>query len=202
MSTSAQATDNGIETYLARLDAALAGVAVPEKDEILREIRAHVLDSVVDSTDREAAIDRVLRLLGAPEELAERYGTECQLKRASGSFSPWLLLRTSWRWARLGMIGTIAFLLGLLGYSLALGLTIALLLKPFVPGVGMWAGQGNLNVGVTSDTAGMHEVLGQWFVPVIALAAFAAAIGTTSGLRWLMRKRPRNPAYQVSQTNV
>ena len=48
----------------------------------------------------------------------------------------------------------------------------------------------------------MHEVLGQWFVPVIALAAFAAAIGTTSGLRWLMRKRPRNPAYQVSQTNV
>jgi len=100
------------------------------------------------------------------------------------------------------MIGTLAFLLGLLGYSLALALTIALLLKPFVPGVGMWAGQGHLNVGANSNMAGTHEVLGQWFVPVIALIAFAAAIGTTSALRLLMRKRPRNPAYQVSQTPV
>lgn len=121
MSTSAQAADNGIETYLARLDAALAGVAVREKDEILREIRTHVLDSVADSTDRDAAIDRVRRLLGAPEELAERYGTECQLTRASGSFSPWLLLRTSWRWARLGMIGTIAFSAGSSGLQFGLG---------------------------------------------------------------------------------
>ncbi|HZW96720.1 MAG TPA: hypothetical protein VFF64_27495 [Candidatus Eremiobacteraceae bacterium] len=203
MSTSAQTADNGIETYLARLDAALAGVALPEKDEILREIRAHVLDSVADSTDRDAAVDRVLRLLGAPEQLAERYGTECQLTRASGSFSPWLLLRTSWRWARLGMIGTIAFVLGLLGYSLALGLTITLLLKPVMPSrVGLWLGSGNLFLGVPANRAGMHEVLGQWFVPVVALVAFATAIGTTSALRWLMRKRPRNPAYQVSQTTV
>lgn len=202
MNASAQTTDNRIETYLAQLDAALAGVAPPEKDEILREIRAHILDSVAGSTDHDAATDRVLRLLGPPEELAERYSTECLLTRASRSFSPWLLLRTSWRWARLGLIGTIAFLLGLLGYGLAIGLTIALLLKPFIPGVGVWSGQGNLNVGITSDPAGMHEVLGQWFVPVIAIVAFAVAVGTTNALRWLMRKRRSNPAYQMRQTTV
>jgi hypothetical protein len=34
------------------------------------------------------------------------------------------------------------------------------------------------------------EVLGPWFVSDVALVAFAAAIGTTSALRWLVRKTP------------
>ena len=203
MTTSVQTTDDRIESYLGQLNAALAGIATPEKDEILREIRAHILDSVSASTDRDSAAERVLLLLGAPEELAERYRTECLLTRASRSFSPWLLLRTTWRWAKLGMTGTFTFLLALIGYSAALALTVALFLKPLMPSrVGMWMGPGNLNVGVPSNPAGMHEVLGQWFVPVIALLAFAIAVGTTSALRWLIRKRPSSPAYQTHQAAI
>src|SRR5579863_2168504 len=49
---------------------------------------------------------------------------------------------------------------------------------------------GEFELGVTSDHGGYArsaraEVLGQWVVPVVALIAFAAAIGTTSALRWL-----------------
>ena len=194
MTTSAQLVDTRIENYLDRLNAALAGVASAQKDEIVREIRAHIMDTAAGAADRDGAIDRVLRLLGTPEELAERYSTECLLARAGSSFSPWLLLRTCWRWAKLGVKGTLAFLLALTGYGTALAFTVSVFLKPFVPGVGLWLGPHSFHVGVENPDE-MHELLGPWFVPVIAVAAFLVAIGTTHALRWMIRKRSPTPAY-------
>ncbi len=189
-------SDARIETYLKRLDSALTHMPAEEKQDIVYEIRAHVLDSVAAATDREAAIDRVLRLLGPPEELAQRYKTERLLTRASRSFSPWLLLSTSWRWAKTGAKGTMAFFLALFGYSTAFGLTVTLILKAIMPSrVGMWWGRGDLNIGMVDHPEQMHELLGQWFAPVIAVFAFALAVGTTQALRWLMRKRSQNAAY-------
>jgi hypothetical protein len=189
-------SDARIETYIRRLDGACTHMPLEEKQDIVCEIRAHVLDSVAAATDREAAVDRVLRLLGPPEELAQRYKTERLLTRASRSVSPLLLLRTSWRWAKTGMKGTLAFFLALFGYGMAFGLTVALILKPIMPGrVGMWWGQGDLNIGVVDHPGQMHELLGQWFVPVIAVFAFALAVGTTQALRWLIRRRAQNAAY-------
>ena len=201
MTTSALITDKRIEGYMSRLDRALDSLAPAEKTEILREIRAHILDSTEHAADREGTVDRVLRLLGTPEELAERYGTECLFTRASRSFSPWLLLRTSWRWAKLGIKGTMTFLLALFGYTTALSLTVAVFLKPFMPSkIGMWVGPEGLNIGVPSHPKLMHELLGRWFVPVIAVAAFLFAIGTTQALRWMIRKRAPNAGYPMSRT--
>ncbi|MGD0987501.1 MAG: hypothetical protein ABR874_06810 [Candidatus Sulfotelmatobacter sp.] len=186
----AAATDVRMDAYLNRLATALRHMPPAEKQDILLEIRAHVLDSVAASSDRKGAVDRVLRLLGTPEELAQRYDTERLLTRASRSFSPWLLLRTSWRWAKAGMKGTVAFFLALIGYGTAFGITIALILKPIMPSrVGVWWGRGDLNIGMVDHPEQMHELLGQWFVPVMAVFAFALAAGTTQALRWLMRRR-------------
>jgi len=202
MTTPGPTTEERIATYLGRLDAALADVFPPQRDEIVREIRAHILDSVASSADREAAAQRVLRLLGTPEELAERYHTECLLTRAGRSLSPLLLLRTCWRWAALGIKGTLAFLLAVFGYGLALAATIAVFLKPFMPSrIGMWIGRGDFVIGVPGHE-GMHELLGKWFVPVIAVVAFLAAIGTTHGLRWMIRKRNTAPASPITPANL
>ena len=108
-------TDSRVDSYLSRLSAALAAVGPSEREEIVREIRAHILDSVSSATDAAGAVDRVLRLLGGPEELADHYTTERLLTRAGRSFSPWLLLRTSWRWAKLGIAGTITFFVAFIG---------------------------------------------------------------------------------------
>jgi len=203
MTTSTPIADERIETYLRRLEAALAGVPSADKHAILREIRAHILDSAAGTPGRDAVVARVLRLLGTPEELARRYTTECMLTRASRSFSPWLLLRTCWRWATLGMKGMLTFMLALVGYGTALALTLAVFLKPFMPSrVGMWRGPRSLNIGVPAHAAGLHEVLGPWFVPVIAVAAFAVAIGTTQALRWLIRSRSPNTSYQIPRTTL
>ncbi len=175
----AQSGDSRIDSYLSRLEELLADMTPDEKEDTLCEIRAHILDSTAGAADHAAAVDRVLRLLGTPEELAARYGTERMLTRAAGSFSPWLLLRTCWRWAMLGVKGTLAFLFAVFGYGVALALTIAIFLKPFVPTVGLWLGPRTLQVGTPSNPEVMRELLGQWFVPVMAVAACAIAVGTT-----------------------
>ena len=189
MTTSAMA-DARIENYLNQLESALRGVPPEYREDILREIRAHIIDSAVHSADHAGAIDRVLRLLGTPEELATRYHAECQLQRASRSFSPWLILRTCWQWAKLGIKGTLAFFIAVLGYSLALGFTVAVFLKPFMPSkIGWWSGPEGFGIIFPDHPEQMHEWLGNYFVPVIAAAAFLSAIGTTQLLRWMMRKR-------------
>lgn len=190
--TPAQLANARIEAYLDRLQAALRGVSPDYQQDIVREIRAHILDSNEHSPGQDGALDRVLRLLGMPEELAARYSTECQLQRASRSFSPWVILRTCWHWAKLGIKGTFAFFVALFGYSLALGLTVAVFLKPFMPSqVGMWIGPHvfHIGIGAPAHPEQTRELLGNYFVPVISTVAFLSAIGTTHLLRGMMRKR-------------
>jgi hypothetical protein len=199
---SMQGSDERIEAYLNRLEELLADMTPEDKEDTLCEIRAHILDSTTGAMDRDAAVDRVLRLLGTPEELAARYNTERMLTRAARSFSPWVLLRTCWRWATVGMKGTLAFLFALFGYGTALALTVSVFLKPIVPTVGLWLGPHSLHVGNEARTAGTHELLGPWFVPVIAVIAFAAAVGTTQGLRWMIRTRKPAPDRAVRSSNL
>jgi hypothetical protein len=198
--TSAPVLDARIETYLKRLQSAIRGVSPESKEDILREIRAHIMDSAEHSTDRAGAVDRVLRLLGTPEELAARYSAECQLERASRSFSPWVILRTCWQWAKLGIKGTLAFFVALFGYALALGFTVAVFLKPFLPSkIGWWSGPEGFGIIVPDHPEVMHEWLGNYFVPVIAAAAFLTAIATTHILRWMMRKRAQGLTARVAE---
>jgi uncharacterized membrane protein len=198
--TTAQQTDERIETYLAQLEGKLSGLLPADRQDILREIRAHILDSCAGASNYDTAVERVLRLLGSPKELASRYSAESLLTRASRSFSPVLLLRTCWRWAQLGIKGTLAFLLALFGYTTAAALVAAVFLKPFMPGrVGLWIGPEGLNVGVPAHPELMHELLGNYFVPVIAAIAFLIAIGTTQGLRWMIRKRTSETAFALAR---
>ena len=198
--TTSGMVDTRIESYLNQLESALRGVPPEYREDILREIRAHIMDSADHSADHAGAVDRVLRLLGTPEELAARYSTECQLQRASRSFSPWLILHTCWNWAKLGIKGTLAFFVAVFGYSMALAFTGAVFVKPFMPSkVGMWIGPEGLNIGVPTHPEQMHELLGNYFVPVIAAAAFLSAIGTTHLLRWMMRKRAPGLAVPMNR---
>ncbi|HXM61413.1 MAG TPA: hypothetical protein VN950_11220 [Terriglobales bacterium] len=192
MTNLAQARNEQIESYLTGLDGALRGVGREERDEILREIRTHILDSLPDNP--EAGVETVLRALGAPERLAEQYQTEFLLTQASRSFSPWLLLSTAWRWAHTGIRGFAVFMVAMVGYTMALGFLVTVLLKPFLPNrIGLWVGHGNFVFGATSQGSGVHDVLGSLYIPVTMLLAFGTAVGTTHALRWLMRTR-RRPA--------
>ncbi len=173
-----------------QLDSALAAIPGAEKDDILREIRAHIMDSLGGMISDEAAVERVLQPLGSTQQLAERYRTEFMLAHAGRSFSPWLLVRTTWRWAKTGVKGFMVFLLALVGYGTGAVLTITLLMKPLMPSrVGLWVGPGTVEFGTPSNAAGLHEVLGQWYIPFTTALAFGVVVGTSQLLRWLIRKR-------------
>jgi uncharacterized membrane protein len=201
MTTTSLLSDVRIEKYLTRLQSSLRGVAEDDKQDILREIRAHIVDSAEHAPDPQSAIDRTLRLLGTPEELASRYSTECQLRRASSSFSPWLLFRTCWNWAQLGIKGTLAFFLALFGYGMALGCTVSVFIKPFVPKLGLWTGPEGFGIIIPDHADRMHELLGSYFIPVIAVIGFVFAIATTQILRWMMRQRTPRVASTAERSS-
>ncbi len=177
-----------IDAYLVRLDSAVARLPHADASDIVREIQAHIADKLTGQDD-DAEVDRVLESLGSPEELASRYSMELLFTRASRTFSPWILLQTCARWAKTGAKGTAAFLLGLLGYGAGLALTITVVLKPFIPRIGLWVGGGTLQFGMPSSVIGRRELLGDLYIPVVTLLAFMIGVGTTQALRSMMRKR-------------
>jgi hypothetical protein len=95
--------------------------------------------------------------------------------------------------ARLHVRGFAVFMVATVGYVMALGFLLTVLLKPLLPNrIGLWVGHGDFVFGATdSPSAGVHEVLGSLYIPVTMLLAFGAAIGTTHALRWLIRTRHR-----------
>jgi hypothetical protein len=185
----APATDPRIAVYLARLDAAVGRLPHAEASDLVREIQVHISDKL-EGRSGDSDVERVLAGLGSPEELAEHFRTELLFTRASRTFSPWLLLRTTGRWAKMGSKGLAVFMLALLGYGSGLALTVTVFLKPLLPRqVGLWVGRGAFDFGMPPNTAGRHELLGPWYIPVTAALAFAIVVGTTQALRWLIRKR-------------
>jgi uncharacterized membrane protein len=87
----------------------------------------------------EQAINEILRAVGDPNELASQSKTEAMLKRAVTSKSPWVILRSTLRWAMTGAAGVIAFLLTLTGYGCAAVCYLCALLKPVFPSrIGLW----------------------------------------------------------------
>lgn len=180
---------SSIEPYLSRLGSSLQSVPQREREDILREIRAHIMDSAGPAPDA-TAIQQVLRALGTPEELGERYHTEFVLARASRSFAPWVLMQTAGRWAMISLRGFTVFLIGLVGYSLGIVLYVTALLKPLMPRIGFWVGRGTVAIGTPASQAGLHEVLGPYYIVVAFVAGFGAFLGTTQALRCLMRRRP------------
>ncbi len=205
MTTNAPLIHGYIDRYLARFDQGLAGIPSADRDDILLEIRTHILDSFTGSDD-EAEIHRVLSALGEPDQLAKRYRTEFLLARAGRSFSPWTLLRTSWQWAKTGAKGLGVFFLALAGYGSGLALTATVFLKPFYGSrVGLWIGDKSLHFGMGNFQAlslpgpgGVHrELLGDWYIPVTTALAFAIVVGTTQALRLLMRRKSAGRSTQT-----
>ncbi len=206
-----------IERYLARLRKALGDVPGPERDEMVEEIRSHILERVeAEGQVTEQVVNEVLRAVGDPRELAAQYKTDAMLRRAARSRSPWLLLRSTLRWATRGIAGVIAFLATLTGYGCAAVCYLCFLLKPFFPArVGLWLSpehtitlgywNGHFSgtevygisvrppfsfaLGTLGATQGpVRELLGPWLFPVALLCGSLFVIATTHLTRWFIKK--------------
>ncbi len=185
-------TADTIDRYLLRFRLALTGVN--DKEELVSEIRSHIVERREDtSRPMDEVVERTLNGLGAPEVLASRYRTEGLLERASTTMSPLLLLRATMRWAMTGIRGFFAFWVLFLGYFLAGGFYLCAILKPFFPdNVGLYWGPYTYGIGVRVPTEPPSvELLGMWFPPLALACGCLCIIGTTKFVRWMISKRRR-----------
>lgn len=178
------AKPDAIELYLTHLNAALLKVPRNEREDFLREIRVHIFEKLEQPG---AQIPGVLQALGSPEELARQFLSECSLTKSAKSWSPWVLLRTSIRWALTGFQGFVMFMVAVVGYSFAAGFYLTAVLKPIYPSnVGFFVNSQGLVLANWPPPSG-HELLGPYFIPVALIVGFLFIAGTSYILRLMMQ---------------
>jgi uncharacterized membrane protein len=207
-----------IEKYLSDFRRALIKVPAAEREDILQEIRCHIVERVEAYGEvTELLVNQILDSVGDPKQLASQYKTSAMLRRAVKSRSPWVLLSTTFRWATTGVAGVVALITAVIGYGAATASSLCFLLKPFFPSrVGLWLSpQHTLTLGywngklidteiygfafrppfnfvvlgtLPSTKGPVRETLGLWIYPVCFLGALLLLVATTSFTRWFIRK--------------
>ena len=179
-----------INDYLARLRAALTGMTVSEREDIVEEIRMHIRERISDPL---TSLDSVLSGLGPADELAQQYRTGLLLQRARTSISPVVILRAALRWATTGVEGFIVFMIAITGYAAGGCFILLALMKPFFPqNTGLWVGPGEfgfsfrMGATMTNPASPVHEVLGWWLIPVCLVVGSLSLALTTKLLQFLM----------------
>jgi uncharacterized membrane protein len=171
-----------IDSYLAALRIQLSPVTIEDREEIVREICAHIRDSAEQSG---ASVDTILAQLGDPADLAAQYRDGLLICRASRSFSPVRLIRGALRLATKGIFGVIVLFCGIFGYAIGGGMVLSGMLKSILPAnTGLWIRDGHLVSSGTifpAPASPAHEVLGIWYV-IIALVLGSLTILLTSFL--------------------
>ena len=188
MTTQANPTASPVDSYLAGLRAALGPMTLADREEIVREIAAHIRDSAAEHGDTEAA---VVARLGLASALAAEYRDGLLIRRASRSISPILLLRAAARLATRSAAGVLVFFLGAFGYLIGGGMVLSAMLKPILPyNTGMWMRDGVLvgfGTQLPGPPAGSTEVLGLWYIPILLIAGSLLLLATMYIIRTSLR---------------
>lgn len=176
-----------MEAYLSLLRAHLGPMTLNQREEILREIEAHIRDA---QEEPGATLDNVLLRLGTPEELAAQYRDGMLIRNASRSYSPVVLLRGALRLATRGLSGIVVFFAGMFGYLIGGGVVLSAMLKPVFPAnTGVWVHDGQLVDFGTHFPAppGAHEVLGNWYIVVALVLGSLLILATMYLIRAALR---------------
>jgi uncharacterized membrane protein len=177
-----------IDAYLASLRTHLGPMTLSERDEIVREISAHIRDSAEESG---VGVETILARLGSAEELASQYSDGLLIRQASRSISPLKLMRGALRLATKGISGVVVLFTGMVGYLIGGGCVLTGLLKGVFPAhTGTWFQDGRMIASGTQlypPQPPAHEVLGMWYIPLMLTAGSLTLLATTFVIRTSLR---------------
>ncbi len=198
-----EASQKVVDDYLAALRRQLRDLMEEDMNDIVEEIRAHILDKTTASADP-AQVEQTLVALGTPAELADRYRTEELLKRAQLSPSRTQVLHRILRATVLSVIALIVFVVSGLGYCVGGVLVVIGLLKAFFPR------QAGLNIdyvpnhsfsagfGAGSPHTADHDPIGLWLIPISLLLGSGILFLTFRLGTWTMRRFRNSRARQYA----
>jgi uncharacterized membrane protein len=179
-----------IESYFAALSTQLSDLPQPKREEVVRELRAHVferLEQITAPSDDDCRT--VLKALGTPEEIARQYRVELLLSRSAWRIAPWKVLRTLFRWTLTGIQGYIVFVMALIGYTLAASFYVTALLKPLFPhNVGVFVSGEGINLARFPDPPMGTELLGFYYIPIAVVVGYLFTFITTLAIRFVVRR--------------
>ncbi|HWF00333.1 MAG TPA: hypothetical protein VG248_11095 [Caulobacteraceae bacterium] len=188
---STAATSPLLDNWLADMRRRLAGLSAAESQEVIAELRSHVLDRAAGGD--EASIRAALAGLGEPADLA-RLNLAARLTARSGA-APWRILSRIGVMARVSVGGFWALIVSVVGYSLAAAWLLVAALKPVLPKeVGLWRGPGSFVLGVADHHGPGAELMGWWVIPVGLALGLLLAFGTWRHGRWSLRRLARAAA--------
>ncbi len=177
-----------VDTYLSSLRAHLGPMTLSERDEIIREISAHIRDSAEESG---VSVETILARLGSAEQLAAQYRDGMLIRRASRSISPILLIHGALRLATKGIAGMVVLFAGLFGYLIGGGCVLSGLLKGVFPAhTGTWFQDGRMIASGTQlyiPQPPAHEVMGMWYIPLMLTVGSLTLLATTFVIRTSLR---------------
>ena len=180
-----------INTYLSSLRTHLGPMTLSERDEIVREITAHIRDSAEENG---VSVETILARLGSAEELAAQYRDGVLIRQASRSISPVTLMRGALRLATKGVSGVLVFFVGMFGYIMGGGMVLSGMIKPIFPAhTGMWLRDGHMIAFGTQfpRVPPAQEVLGMWYIPLMLTAGSLTLLATTFVIRTSLRVSQR-----------
>lgn len=160
-----------LDCYLEQVRRNLRGLPKGETDEIVAELRSHVLDRV-EGTPTPDRVEAAIAALGGPREVARLNLTERVAVEMEGDRSPLTVLRGVARLAGLSLYGAFAGLVSFTGYAIAGAFLITAAVKPFAwRHAGLWRLPNKENsyswaLGVTDNPHQGQEVLGGWIIPI------------------------------------
>lgn len=190
-----------IEGYLNRLRSNLRGFKSEDANEIVDELRSHILEKVAESEKElpgvaETALDVALAGLGSPEQLAAQYVADNVLARTEATRSPLRLLQSLFRWASLSTAGLFLFLTTLIGYLSGIVFILVAIAKVFHPhSAGLWSIPNGIDdheysfrLGFGTPPSTGKDVLGWWIVPLGWMAGGGLVMLTTHVAVWFVRQ--------------
>ncbi len=170
-----EASQKAIDDYLAALRRQLRDLMEEDMNDIVEEIRAHILDKTTAGTDP-AQVAQTLAALGAPHDLAARYCTEEMMRRAEAHRSGTQKARIAGRWTVSILASLVVFsVVSAVGYSFGGFLIIIGIAKAMWPkGTGLWESHypdGTWGLGFSGGSgnappANSHDLLGWWIYPI------------------------------------
>ena len=196
----ATGSESRIESYLARVRAALRGLPERETEDILGELRSHVVDLAGEEGED---IEAALASLGDPVDLAKKYRNENSMTRAECSSSPLVILQglrhaSRSRWQRVTVTALYFF-----GYANVLSLWAAAIEKVFAPSrTGLWYTPGNLwpftLVTDGQGPAAARELLGWWLIPAFCVLGWVLHYLIDQAAQWWIRRYRRSRSAETA----
>ena len=179
-----------IDSYFDALSTQLADLPPARREEVVRELRAHVLDRLEQITvPSDDDCRTVLKALGTPEEIGRQYRVELLLSRSAWRISPWKMLRTLSRWTLTGIQGYIVFIVAMVGYLIGASFYLTALLKPFFPhNIGLFVNEQGLNIARFPGPPPGTDLAGPYYIPIAVCAGFLFTFLTTVTIRFVVRK--------------